>query len=272
MRSASKPAILTALLMLTTICAHADDSPTNDDATIASARTALEEQRYEDARTAVHDLLASPRSAQRAPALEITAVAWLLQGEQNEATPYVHALYEIAPAFQMLDTSLPPRVTQPFEQEALRPHARAVAIAIHPAADGTSYVLQISQPAAHLSLSCRPSRSTVFSAVNLVSVAPLRDRFTLPTSGTYDCLATASDEENMPLGRLGTRTSPVELHLDPVIVRKSSGALSQWWFWTAVGAAVVGGTALVYAETRPRDVSLPAADIPDAKATSFRFP
>jgi len=237
------------LVLLASRPGLAADSPKG---TVEAARVALEEQRYDDARALVHDELARPETARRAPALEVMAISYLLEGKEAEAMPFLRALYELAPAFQLSDPSLPPRVMQPFSEEAARPHVASVAIVTRPGEDGSDYVLEVSRPIDRVAMSCRTGGSGPFAAVSLGSVGPRRYRFKLPTASVHACFATASDADGLPMGRLGTADSPVELRA--ALPAAKRGLFAQWWFWTIVGAAVAGGTAAIYAETRPVDV------------------
>ena len=230
----------------------------------ASSRTALDEQRYDDARMLVKEDLASPRGARRAPALEITATAYLLEGRAAEGEPYVHALYELAPAFRLEDPALPPRVTASFAAEAGRFHGRRVPLAFR--RDGLGWLLESAQQNARLEVDCRPRTAgpnNAFEPLRLV-----HGHFDLPGNHASACVALAFDEEGLALGRLGSKEAPVIL--EPKPSQTSTGVLGRWWFWTAVGAAVVGGIVLGVVETRTKEVTAPQADF-TTSARSFRF-
>ena len=252
MRRSSRPFVYVLLWLATLASVLAPSSARAED---GPARKAVEEQRYDDARQLVQDDLASPVAAKRAPALEIAAVTYLLEGRTSEAQPYVHALYELAPAFQLSDKSLPPRVTDVFTAEAARPHSRAVSLAFRSGEDG-SFVLEASARA-KLSVSCRQGQSD-FAPVNLMNLTPLRRGFRLPTTTVNSCFALALDEDALPVGRLASRSAPVTLTPE---TKPPKTVLTRWWFWTGVGAVLVGGAVLAYVETRPDHRDLPAAEV-----------
>jgi hypothetical protein len=270
-------AILAGVLMLVAPQARADEppapaapAPAPAPAPPASARTALEEQRYADALAMVRPDFESPDLARRAEAFEIAAIALLLDARPAEAALYLHALFEIAPGFRLADPSLPPRVTAPFEAEAARPHERAISLAIEAGEPGAGYAIKLSRAAPLVLVHCRPSDAGEYVTVPVTTTTPTRPRFQLPSNGAYGCFAEAAETPTITLGRLGSREHPIVVRPQPP--RPAESLTSQWWFWTAAGAVVLAGaglTAYLVSAQSPQDP--PRAEL-TVRAQGFRFP
>jgi hypothetical protein len=256
--------------------AFADDDTT----TLAQARTAREELRYDDALSLVRPLLDSSSPRRREAALEIAATTLLLEGSQTEGRAMLHSLYELAPAFALEDPSLPPRVTSAFAEEARAPHARAVSLTVrgdakHPAEAS----IVASGDLARVALSCAPFQGrlgseattpprTALAPVDVSRATPRSFHFRLPTVGRYQCAALGFDPEDLPLARLGSESAPVlvEPPVAPSPAQPASRSIaSRWWFWTGIGALVAAGTVVaVFVAARPTSnvtATTPAADV-----------
>jgi hypothetical protein len=228
-------------------------APKDAATTIAEARRAIEDQQYDEALALLSPLLASSSRGTRASALELTAVVRLLVGKAAEGREAVVALYEMAPAFQLDDPSLPPRVTRVFDTEAALPHAHAVTLAIRASeAERGVFDLSTSQPATTIDLACTAAKSASFTpiAVTRAGSAPGSSsssgfRFRVPTLAAHRCYAVARDADALPLGRLGSAAHPVDVVVPPVA--PPPPLYTRWWLWTTVavvaGAAVVAGVA-----------------------------
>jgi hypothetical protein len=224
---------------------------------VSQARRAVEEQRYDEALALLAPDLSSPSRSVRAEALQIAAVVRLLVGEAARGAETVATLYELAPAFRLDDPSLPPRVTDVFEAEAARPHARSVTLAIRPSATERGvFDLSAPEPASRIDLACSPGASPSFAPVTVT-----RERggfsFRLPLIAPHRCHALARDADGLPVGRLGSASRPVNLAPPPA----TTPLVKQWWLWTSVGvavAAVAVGAAVAAKETSSRP---PAADL-----------
>ena len=234
-------------------------APKDAATTIAEARRAIEDQQYNEALALLSPILASSSRGTRASALELTAVVRLLVGKAAEGREAVVALYEMAPAFQLDDPSLPPRVTRVFDTEAALPHAHAVTLAIRASeAERGVFDLSTSQPATTIDLACTAAKSTSFTpiAVTRAGSAPGSSsssssssssgfRFRVSTLAAHRCYAVARDADALPLGRLGSAAHPVDVVVPPVA--PPPALYTRWWLWTTVavvaGAAVVAGVA-----------------------------
>jgi hypothetical protein len=237
--------------------------PADGPTAVAQARSAVEDQRYDDALALLAPQLSSPSRRMRAAALEITAVVRLLVGRTAEGREAVAALYEMAPAFQLDDPSLPPRVTRVFEAEAAVPHAHAVTLAIRPAPaaiERGSFEISASRPAGGVDLACRPASQKAASFAPIaVTAAGGGFRFKLPTIAPYGCYAIARDADGLPLGRLGSAAHPVDV-TPPPAPPPAAPLYTRWWVWTGAGAvaAAVALGVIFGTQTRPAP---PAADI-----------
>ncbi|MFO0588475.1 MAG: hypothetical protein U0441_13085 [Polyangiaceae bacterium] len=223
--------------------ASATDDPAK---AIAEARRAVEDQRYDDALALLSPLLSSRSRGSRAAALEITAVVRLLVGKAEEGREAVASLYEMAPAFQLDDPSLPPRVTRVFEAEAAIPHARAVTLAIRPAEKERGlFEITTTQPAASIDLACASSKTAPLTPVAVTRITN-GFHFRLPTLTAHRCFAIARDADALPLGRLGSATAPVNVAVPPP--PPETPIYARWWLWTGIAAvaaaAVVTGVAI----------------------------
>ena len=234
-------------------------APKDAATTIAEARRAIEDQQYNEALALLSPILASSSRGTRASALELTAVVRLLVGKAAEGREAVVALYEMAPAFQLDDPSLPPRVTRVFDTEAALPHAHAVTLAIRASeAERGVFDLSTSQPATTIDLACTAAKSASFTpiAVTRAGSAPGSSsssssssssgfRFRVSTLAAHRCYAVARDADALPLGRLGSAAHPVDVVVPPVA--PPPALYTRWWLWTTVavvaGAAVVAGVA-----------------------------
>jgi hypothetical protein len=223
-------------------------------------RAAVEDQRYDDAVEAVRPLLEDPNPRRRAHALEITAVVRLIEGRPTEAQGSLAKLYELAPGFRLNDPSLPPRVTTAFEAEAAKKHLRAVTPVLRPSAgDTASFMIVAGGETARVDVSCRALDVRAYAPV-LVSGRGGSYRFRLPTMRPHRCYAVALDRNDLALGRIGDAKEPFEVR--PSTPAPEPAAItSRWWFWTGVGAAVLGGAAIAIVATRRDTPAPPAAEI-----------
>ncbi len=228
---------------------------------ITAARKALEQLDYERAMALVRGIGPEAPPALRTQALEIGATAQLILGRAAIAQPLLEELYFLAPAFLLDDPSLPPRVTKMFEEEAARPHTRAVKLELRPTDDDLrGYWLLAAGATAAVDVACRPGAAGVFLPVQTFFSAG-RARFRLPSEGGFQCFALARDRDGLPLGRLGTAAAPMLLtSRRPAPPPPPTPVWQRWYFWTGIGAVVVGG-AVVAAVVATRKQEIPAADI-----------
>ena len=251
--------------------APADPSSSGGDAAkegaaaIAEARRAVEDQRYDDALALLAPHVSSPDRAVRAQALEVTAIVRLLVGRTAEGREAVAALHELAPAFELDDPSLPPRVTKAFEAERALPHGRAITLSIRPAASERGlFDLSAAEPARSVDLSCSSASPPSFSPV-AVSRAGGAFQFRLPVLAAHRCFAIARDADGLPLARLGSAAHPVDVAPPPpapaqLPVEPTPPIVRRWWFWTAIGVAAAGvGIGIAVGLRKP--AAAPDADI-----------
>jgi hypothetical protein len=230
--------------------------PPPPDRLLALARSEIEQLRYDDAIAAVLPLLSNASKRLRVEALEITAAAHLVVGRLSEGRAALAALYTIAPGFVLRDPSLPPRVTSEFDAAASESYGRTVAIVVRPVdSDAQEFDVVAAGDTAHFELACRSSEADSFVPMS-TSRTSTSFRFRLPTAATYWCRAVALDADDLPLGRLGSDRAPFDVK--PHAVRDHP-ITSTWWFWSALGALVVGSAAVTYAVTRSGPPP-PAAD------------
>jgi hypothetical protein len=245
-RASGVIALLIACGSAQTALATAAPATTQDDAThlLAHARSEIEQLQYDAAVASVLPLLSNASKRVRVEALEITAEAHLVLGRLSEGRAALAALYTIAPGFVLRDPTLPPRVTSEFDAAAAESYGRTVAIVVRPADnDAAEFEIGAAGDTTHLELACRSSAADSFVPMATLRVGNLY-RFRLPTSGTYSCHAVALDADELPLGRLGSENAPFDLRPHAV---KERPITSTWWFWSAVGAVVVGSAAVTYA-------------------------
>jgi hypothetical protein len=221
----------------------------SDDAAhlLTQARSEIEQLRYDSAVASVLPLLSHSSKRVRLEALEITAEAHLILGRLSEGRAALAALYTIAPGFVLRDPTLPPRVTSEFDAAAAESYGRTVAIVVRPVdSDAAEFEIAAGGDTTHLEIACRSGDADSFVPMATVRVATSY-RFRLPTSGTYSCHAVALDADALPLGRLGSERAPFDLRPHAL---KERPITTTWWFWSAVGALVVGSAAVTYAVTR----------------------
>jgi hypothetical protein len=272
------------------------------EAQVRGARAALEDQRYSEALARARGVLAKPDAParSRAEALEITATVHLIEGRAEKAKEPLAALYDLSPAFELEDPSLPPRVTQAFEEEAKRPHARAVSLYLQtpearPDGGGSPEIVASGAPAS-VKLACRPDRAgpSPFQPMPLAKEGDHYRISPLPSAPSpLFCYAVALDADGLLLGRIGRPSNPVELRLPPpprspspaqgapaaaaAAPNQARGGppppdkpgrsiASAWWLWA--GLAVVATAAGVTAIAAAAGSSDPAPPLADITATA----
>lgn len=251
---------------------------------LAEARAALEEQRYGEALGRARAALAAPSvsARERAAALEITAVVYLIEGRPAEARAPLFELYSLAPAFQLEDPSLPPRVTEAFEAEAKLRRARAVEVSLGRPGRvraGSAVEIVAGGETASVKLECRRALSGPFAPVPVTTEGD-RHRVSVDAwargapkaavaSAVRYCHAVALDVEGLPIGRLGTKAAPFEVRPAPAIEGPSAPPrgpqaapiTSAWWFWASVAGVVVAGATVAIVAAQPGDPAPPVADV-----------
>lgn len=241
---------------------------------IREARRAVEETRWSEGLALVEAIGPDAAPPIRMQALELRAVIHLLEGRSAIAQPILEELYFMAPAFTLSNPSLGPHVTKMFEEEAARPHKRAVSLELRPVgAELTSFELLAFGVTAKVQLTCRRGRSGAFRPI-ATRLTQGRARFRLPAQGAYACMAVAVDRDGLPLGRLGTSDAPLMVRSrlapppKPTIVQR-------WWFWTAVSGVVVGavvvGAVAATAPDAPPDADLTIDTSAQTAATLVRW-
>ena len=254
--------IAVCLLVSSSAVARADDITASDARAIAQARAAIEAVDYEAAATAVRPLLSSPSPRVRSNALEITAVAQLLAGHLVEGRQAADDLHALAPGFLLEDPTLPPRVTSELEAAAQKPRSRAVTPALRAVDDDArGFELTAAGATSRVAVACRAAPRDPFRIVP-TNQAGRAWRFELPRGDATACHVIAFDAAGIPIGRLGTPASPVDLHPHALATATASAPVTtRWWFWTGVGAVIVAGAAVTYAATRPSESAPPKADV-----------
>jgi hypothetical protein len=231
------------------------------DQAIIEARKALEQLDTERALALVAVVGPEASPALRTQAFEIAATVHLIDGRAAAAQPLLEELYFLAPAFLLDDPSLPPRVTKMFDEEAARPHTRAVKLDLRPADDDLrGFVIGAAGATARVDMACRAAQSGAFLPVQ-TQFADGKARARLPSEGMFQCHAIAADRDGLPLGRLGTAKAPLPLaSRKPPPPPPPEPVWKRWYFWTGIGGAVATGI-VVTAVLASRKQELPAADI-----------
>lgn len=276
MRRASRRTLAgPAAALLGSLFIHATNAPNaagaeTDDAgrALAAARAAVADLRLDAALGLVAPLVVSPDPRTRVDALAVSAVAHLLSGDTANGRADVAILYAIAPAYEIEDPSLPPRVTRVFEAEAARAHPRALSIAVRPdPSDAGAFRVSTSLLAARVPLACRLAAGSAYIPLATLKEPAGSFRIQLPTLRPYECYATALDADGLPLGALGSRAAPFLLKPHPIAAAEhGGGVVSKWWFWSSVVvvAAAAAVTTVVVVESRaqssppPADITVPA--------------
>ncbi len=244
--------------------------------TLQAARKAMELPDYEQAMGLVGRIGPDAPPLIRVQALEIGASVQLIYGRAALAQPLLEELYFMAPGFLVDDPSLSPSVTKLFDEEAARPHKRAVKMELRPREpDLRSFVLTAKGATAKVTLACRSGGKGPFLPVKTVLAKGLA-QFRLPSSGAFQCHGVALDRDALPLGRFGTPKAAVIISSRKPLPPPPPPALwERWYFWAGVTAIVAGGvvtTAVLVA----RQESPPEADVtvelqPSGAATIWRW-
>ncbi len=244
-------------------------------ATLRKARKARESGAWEQALALVEKIPASASALIYVQALEIAATIHLFENRVSLALPLLRQLYDRAPGFELDDPSLPPKVTRRFEQQAARPHTRLVSPELKPvSSDLRGFdVIAVGDTAA-VDVSCR-SGTGPFLPIT-ASYSKGRARFRLPSQERYQCYAVARDADGLPLGRLASPEAPLFLRARQPPLPDSPPVTDQWWFWTAIGGAVVTAVVVIAVAGTASEPSSPEADLtvelqPTNAATIFRW-
>ncbi|HHH30457.1 MAG TPA: hypothetical protein ENK57_19240 [Polyangiaceae bacterium] len=223
---------------------------------IRQARQAMEELRYDDARRLAQSIGDRAPGLARLAALEIRATLHLIEANRAKAAPILEELFDLAPAFLLEDPALSPKVTRPFDEEAARPHRRAVTLQLRDhGADLRTFALVAGGDTAEVSLVCRAKPDGAPFHVS-TTYADSKAVFRLPTQGRVYCYAVALDREGLPLGRLGAPSAPVVIAPRQPPAPSPEPVTTRWWFWTSIagGLAVTVGviaTVVVVSQGEP---------------------
>jgi len=260
MRPMSQRSIRVAVLSACMTVALRVPAQDKTEATLADARTALDDKRYAEAIRMVDPLRRAGPPSVRADALEITAVAALLLGKTEDGKHAVHELYDLEPAFELRDSSLPASVTGAFQAAEAEPHARRVNLRLEPAPPApTAFDLSASGSVSEVRIACRVTGGKAFVPLTTARTSDTF-RFQLPASRPHTCFALALDADGLLIGRLGSRAEPVEVlprapaaapsarAPAPTAPAEPSAPLtSRWWFWTVLGTVALAGAVTIVA-------------------------
>ena len=226
---------------------------------LQEARRAIEDIRYPRALSLLKSIGDDAPVSVRVEALELTATVHLIAGRAAVAQPLLEELYFLAPAFELNDRSLGPRVTKMFEEEAARPHKRAVSLKLREHGDDErDWVLLAGGATKRVDLACRSGANGSFAPLT-AKMVKTDARFRLPNVGTFHCHAIALDGDGLPLGRFGNAERPQVI----TTTERGTSLVESPWFWVGLGGGVVvavAGIVTAVVLTRP-------ADVPDADVT-----
>lgn len=244
------------------MCPEVQASP-DDVAALAGARQAYLNMDYEKV---VH-LTRAPSSdpdlprARRVEALELLGLSQLILGRSDEARRSFQTLLALEPAHKLRDPSGSPKLQRFFEtvrQEVGAAPSPGEELKVVPEAPslklraGSTLQLRARLSGAEVGgasiqamLRWRTSRVSTWSGAPMTLEGDrLTARLLLPPSEQrYKLLYQVilrSQAGNL-LARVGSSKKPLELSVAPGQLSSARPVWKRWWFWTVIGAVVVGG-------------------------------
>lgn len=248
---------LSALLFVAT-SARAQSAGEGAEGKLDEARAALARNDYDKA-VRLATLPATAPAAQRAEALEIVAVAELSAGRVEPGRKAAAELFELAPGFEPDEVQLPAAAQGVFREEASKPRARRVTLRFETSASDAAYSVRLvaDRDVAEARVACLGPSGKTFVPQRVPAGPAASFAVRLGSSRTQHCYAIAVGADGALVGRLGSRSRPVDVtatgpHAGASTAPQevpppspSTPVLKSWWFWTAVGTAVLAGAVTV---------------------------
>ena len=248
------PALLLAAILPAAALADSGDD-------IQQARQAYVKMDYERVVKLTRGPAADPglSSPQRVEALELLGLSQLILGRQAQARSAFEALLTLSPDHKLRDPSGSPKLQRFFEsvrQEVGATSSPGGSLRITPERPGggvragatlTLRARLSGDPGsgARTMLRWRTSREVTWRGAKMTGGhGRLSARLRLPSGELgYRLLyqiELRSGAGNL-LARAGTRDKPLTLEVAPGQARSERPVWKRWWFWTVIGAVVVGG-------------------------------
>ncbi len=281
---------VSALVWSVTSSALAQESPAT---VLERARELILHARYADAVPQLELLLARRdlRASERNQVLEMIAIAHVANRDEPQADRTLDVLYRRDPEHRLSDRDQGPVVEAAFERARARAHERVAVEIEHSQPSGSSAriaveIVEGADAVEDLRVAFRASDvEAPYTRLEMTRASPERAEAQLPIpedsggSAELEYYIEALAPSGASLARVGDAESPLAIsitrpqsapdlalrgieedHADrPTRVEPTSGGLlGEWWFWTAVGAVVIGGgvTSYVLLNQGPEDGSL----------------
>jgi hypothetical protein len=264
---------LLALLLLG--AAPAAGARAADRARLAEARQQYLAQEYEQVIRLLAPLVSSPTAtiSDKVEGYELMGLSYLILGENKSAREAFENLLGLDPGHVLRDPSGSPKLRRFFEAvkqsfvPGYQPRARVTLEHSAPAkatagqaVELVAVVVQGTQEVAEVQLHWRRSGLLSYEAARMQRRGKdLSASFVLPTDPSgyrLEYYLEARDGSGQVLTRLGAPDRPLGLEVKGAAgPTRGRPVYKRWWFWTVIGAVVVGGAVttgvLVSRETAP---------------------
>ncbi|PIE18249.1 MAG: hypothetical protein CSA65_05910 [Proteobacteria bacterium] len=269
-RSAGLVVLLSAASLTVSWSSAAGAAPGPVAKALKRGKRAFDKQQYERTLKHLQPVATAPQAtiSQKIDALELLGLSYLVLGDNTRAREAFENLLGLDPAHQLRDPTGSPKLQQFFR--AVKEHflpgfdaskrAQLEHGAPRAAKAGRRVELEVQllSGAAVRTIVVRWRRSGLLTYRG--ARARKRDRswvaaFLLPRDSAgyqLEYYIEGRSKSGHVLARLGSPGHPLTLEVSGLPRRRSAPVYKRWWFWTAIGAAMVGGTVAAIVLSRER--------------------
>jgi hypothetical protein len=225
---------------------------------LRAARREYVGQEYERVIRLLTPVAQSPMATigEKVQAYELLGLSYLILNDKRRARDAFENLLGLDPGHVLRDPSGSPKLKQFFEsvKESFVPGYQAHAtVTLEHSAPTSAVAGRTVEFAANVVRGERSVRNTLlrwrraglltYRTVEMEGAGPLLARFTLPRDSTayqLEYYIEARDRGGNTVARVGSPEEPLRVTVAGT-PRRAQPFYKKWWFWTAVGAVVVGG-------------------------------
>lgn len=225
---------------------------------LKAARREYVGQEYERVIRLLTPVAQSPMATigEKVQAYELLGLSYLILDDKRRARDAFENLLGLDPGHVLRDPSGSPKLRRFFEsvKESFVPGYQAHAtVTLEHSAPTSAVAGRTAEFAANVVRGERSVRNTLlrwrraglltYRTVEMEGTGPLLARFTLPQDSTaykLEYYIEARDRGGNTVARVGSPEEPLRVTVAGT-PRRARPFYKRWWFWTAVGAVVVGG-------------------------------
>lgn len=259
---------LCGALLVTPLPARAATGPVAR--ALTKGKQAFDKQEYERTLKLLQPVVTAPQAtiSQKIDALELLGLSYLILGDSKRAREAFENLLGLDPAHQLRDPTGSPKLQQFFlaVKERFLPgfDASKRAQLEHRAPRRAEAGRRVELAVQLLSGGAVRSIVVRWRRAGLLTYRDVRARkrerswvaaFLLPRDSVdyqLEYYIEGRSKAGHALARLGSPGHPLTLAVSGVRSERSAPLYKRWWFWTAIGAAVVGGTVAAFVLFRER--------------------